>query len=243
MMKIPKPLPRSLVALAATGLLTAGLCLGHLTAVRGQEAPPPPPAPERGPRENGPGPRGERPPPPPRPEDDAALTAPVDPQAAPVAVKTATDALAGFAPGQVWTRTAPRGEVQAQATILFQNKEVARLEFDPATGALLMRGQRHPEPPPAADGAPRAPRGPVAAPSVPPAPTAPVDLDQIKARLPDIIKSLSVGQGAEILGREGFWKVPLIYQSRVVGEVRLSADGTKIIQDFAAARDAAIFAR
>ena len=43
--------------------------------------------------------------------------------------------------------------------------------------------------------------------------------------------------------REGFWKVPLIHQNRVVGELQISGDGTKVIQDFGAARDVAIFAR
>jgi hypothetical protein len=69
------------------------------------------------------------------------------------------------------------------------------------------------------------------------------NLEQIKSSLPGTIKALQVGQGAEIVGREGFWKVPLIYQNRVVGELHVSADGTKLIQDFAAAREAAIFAR
>ncbi len=260
-------------AIAVTGLLTTAVGFGQLRTAQAQDAPPPPPAGERGappppdgaPRpgrgpKDGPGPRGERPP---RPDDGPEATQPVDPQAAPVAVKTATDALAGLSAGQVWTRTAPRGEQQVQATLMFQGKEIARLEFDPANGSLLTRGQRLPVPPPA----PGEDRGPAARPNVPPAPAAdadkpgnipvppapgveaprpaapPVNLDLIKAKLPETVKGLSIGQGAEIMPREGFWKVPLIYQNRVVGELRLSADGTKVIQDFGASRDAAIFAR
>ena len=70
-----------------------------------------------------------------------------------------------------------------------------------------------------------------------------MNLDPLKAKLSEIVKGLSVGQGAEVMPREGFWKVPLIYQNRVVGELHLSGDGTKVMQDFAASRDAAIFAR
>jgi hypothetical protein len=162
-------------------------------------------------------------------------------------VKTATDAATGFAAGKVWTRIAPRGEQQLQATILFQNKEVARLDFDPPNDAVVMRGERPPVPPPGETPAPpvqitdNANGGPSV--PVPPSPAPPANLDRLKAKLPEIIKALRVGQGAEILDREGFWKVPLIYQNRVVGELHVSADGTKLIQDFAAARDAAIFAR
>jgi hypothetical protein len=272
----------SLAAIAAAGLLSVSFALGQPGVVQAQDAPPPPkdgersappppvppdgvPRPKVGPQD-GPGPRNERPPHPPRPEDAPEPAQPVDPQAASVAVKTASDALGGLAPGQAWVRTAPRGEQQVQATILFQNREVARLEFDPTNGSLLARGQRPPPPPaPGAPAAPREARGPAARPDAPPpqpgdapappappvpganapaAPAAPpVNLDQVKTRLAETIKALSVGQGAEIMAREGFWKVPLIYQNRVVGELRLSGDGTKIIQDFGAARDAAIFAR
>lgn len=199
----------------------------------------------------------------------------MDPKTAPAAIKTATDALAGLTVGQVWTRTAPHGEPQVQASLMFQNKEVARLEFDPADGSLLTRGQHVPPPPAPGDPAagPRDNRGLAARPNPPvptdrpeapampapgnvapgdiPPPPAPVsrppgataNLDQVKTHLPEIIKSLSVGQGAEVMPREGFWKVPLIHQNRVVGELRLSGDGTRVIQDFGASRDAAIFGR
>ena len=273
-----------LSAVAAAGLLTATFGFGHLSVSRAQDNPPTPPAPpaadhrrplppapeEGGP---GPGPRGERPPHPPRPpgpEEDQSPAQPVDPQAAPTAVKTAGDALAGLTAGQVWTRIAPRGEQQVQATLMFQGKEVARLEFDPANGSLLARGQHLPPPPDGPGAGPRERRGPAVRPEnpvppaaapdpaagvnmpddgpvppapVPPVPAVPVNLDPVKGKLPDLIKGLGVGQGAEVMPREGFWKVPLIYQNRVVGELRLSGDGTKIIQDFGASRDAAIFAR
>jgi hypothetical protein len=262
----------SLAAVTAAVLLTVTFGPGPLSVSRAQDNLPLPPAPpiaDRGPLAPedggpGPGPRGERPPPHlPRPDADQPPAPPVDPQAASAAVKTASNALAGLSAGQVWTRTAPRGEQQVQATLMFQNKEVARLEFDPANGSLLARGQRPTPPTPL----PGEGRGPGARPNVPPAPAGgadkpsnppmpptpdadgphpaapPVNLDPIKAKLPDTIKGLSTGQGAEIMPGEGFWKVPLIFQNRVVGELRLSGDGTKIIEDFGAARDAAIFAR
>ncbi len=277
-----------LAAVAAAGLLTATFSLGHLSVSHAQDNPPaadhgrplPPP-----PRDGGPGPRGERPPHPPRPDADQPPVPPVDPQTAPAAVKTASDALAGLSAGQVWARTAPRGEQQVQATLMFQGKEVARLEFDPANGSLLARGQHLPPPPDGPRGSaagPREQRGPSARPHPPepptdapvapdaaadankpvdapirpapdapvpdadipaPVPAVPVNLGPVKAKLAEIVKGLSVGQGAEVLPREGFWKVPIIYQSRVVGELHLSGDGTKVMQDFGASRDAAIFAR
>lgn len=270
----------TLTALAAAGLLAGSFGLGHLTRTQAQDTPPPPPAaedgapvppppprdggpgPKHGPR-NGPGPRGERPPHPPRPDEAQEPAKPVDPQAAPVAVKTASDALAGLTVGQAWTRTAPRGEQQVQASLMFQGKEVARLDFDPADGALQARGQHLPPPPP---GGPRDERGPGPRPKgplpadasdapvppkedaakpagIPASSTPAVKPDQIKTQLPEILKGLSVGQGAEVMPREGYWKVPLIHGSRVVGELRLSGDGKTVIQDFGATRDAAMFAR
>lgn len=289
-MKTPMKFRHPVAAIAAAGLINIGLSLGQFAEAQAPDAPPPPPppgrqevpppapppppAPDGGPQRGPigePGPCGQRPPA--RPEDEQPPVPPVDPQAAATAVKTAADATTGFAPGQVWTRLAPRGEPQLQATVLYQNKEVARLDFDPATGALLMRGQRPPEPPlepqdrvrgPGAgpvppqaatvappppvqltDNADGGPSVPVPSTSAPlaPAPGAPAESNLVKTKLPEIIKALQVGQGAEILDREGFWKVPLIYENRVVGELHLSADGTKLIEDFAAARDAAIFAR
>ena len=269
-----------LAAVAAAGLLTATFGLGHLSVSHAQDNPPTPPVPPAAdhgrplpppPKDGAPGPRGERPPHPPRPDADQPPALPVDPQAAPAAVKTASDALAGLSAGQVWARTAPRGEQQVQATLVFQGKEVARLEFDSANGSLLARGQHLPTPPDGPRGpaaGPREQRGPAARPNpsmpppdapaapdaatdanqpvdalVPPAPAVPVNLGPVKAKLSEIVKGLSIGQGAEVLPREGFWKVPIIYQSRVVGELHLSGDGTKVMQDFAASRDAAIFAR
>ena len=267
----------TLTALAA-GLLTASFGLGHLTTthaqdtpvapVPGEQAPPPGPeeggpGPKRDPK-NGPGPRGERPPPPPHPDEVQSPITPVDPSAAPVAVKTAADTLAALTVGQVWSHTLPHGEQQVQASLVFQGKEVARLEFDPATGALLARGQ-HTPPPPASGGpvAPRDDRGldvapkppiPTDAPDAPQAnaapppdapakPAAPAKLDLVKNQLPDLLKGLSAGQGAEVMPREGYWKVALINGSRVVGELRLSGDGKTVVQDLGATRDAAMFAR
>ena len=236
-----KPSRHSLTTLAATGLLSVTLALGQASSTQAQDAPPPPPpAGEQGapppPDDGGPGPkagperRGERPPHPPRPprpDEEEEQAQPVDPQAAPVAVKTATDALAGLSAGQVWSRIMPRGEQQAQATLMFQNKEVARLDFDPLTGALQSRGLRPPPParprddrrPPLRRSAPPVPGDatdrpkPDTAPVPPPtdatAPrpsAAPVNLDVIKAKMADTIKGLSVGQGAEIMPREGFGK-------------------------------------
>lgn len=246
----------SLTTLAAAGVLTASFGLGHLSVSKAQYAPPAPAADRARPLPPG-GPRGERPPGP-----DAGLppAQPVDPKVAPTAVKTASDALAGLTAGHVWARTAPRGEQEVQATLVFSGKDVARLDFDPASGALRARGEGRPLPPPAPPGpgapVPLPPDAKVPAPGadapMPPAPdanapapvtTAPVNLDPIKANLVGIVKGLSISQGAEVMPREGFWKVAIISGNRVVGELHVSGDGLKVMEDFAAARDAAIFAR
>jgi hypothetical protein len=54
---------------------------------------------------------------------------------------------------------------------------------------------------------------------------------------------LRAAGGAELMPREGFWKVPLVYQGAIVADVQVTGDGARILPDLGAARDAAIFAR
>ena len=56
-----------------------------------------------------------------------------------------------------------------------------------------------------------------------------MNLDSIREKRPELVRGLSVGQDAKVMPREGFWKVPLVYQNRVVDELRLSGDGTKVV--------------
>ncbi len=249
-MKITIPIARRFCTAAL--LITAGLGLASLSLSRARN-PVPPPAPPSAIDDTPPPPadrRGERPPPPPphgkkprgpRPDDagdppppppDAAPARPVGPQAAPAAVKLVTVAAADFAPGEVWLKTGPRGDRHLEASVLYQSKEIARLAFNPADGAVLPKGLR---------ALPPAPAEQVQA-QPPPAPSNGSAGDLERLRLADIVKNLRVAGGAEVMPREGFWRVPLIFQGAVVADVQVAGDGARILPDLGAARDAAIFA-
>jgi len=247
---------RILPSLLAAGALALGpgVSESHAQAPApptGELQPPPPPLPPGGPQgERAPAPsRDERRPrsgdpgPPPPPEE---LARPVDARNASTAVKTVTDAVPSFASGQVWVKTAPLGEQQMEASLLFQGKEVARLALNPADGAILPKGMRTAPPSPPPGGAPPPPQPGALnanAPVPPPAPGAIVTPEQVKARLTDMVKALRPAGGAEVMPREGFWRVPFVYQGAIVADVQVTADGARILPDLSAARDAAIFAR
>jgi hypothetical protein len=153
-------------------------------------------------------------------------------------------------------KTAPLGEQQMEASLLFQGKEIARLAFNPADGTILPKGMPPAQPLPPPAGAPPAPPdaitpappqpgapNPTNAPIPPPVPIGAVTPEQVKARLADMVKALRPAGGAEVMPREGFWKVPLVYQGAIVADVQVTGDGARILPDLGAARDAAIFAR
>ena len=56
------------------------------------------------------------------------------------AVATARKAKAYLTPGNIWIMTAPRGEVEVKAAIIYDGTAVAVLHFNPQDGALLPLG-------------------------------------------------------------------------------------------------------
>ena len=214
------PSSRKLVPVISAGLV--GLVLGLAVHLHAQPAPPPGPA--EADAGGPPGPRG--PAAPPRPPD----APPVDLQKADAALKVGVDASGALAPGQLWTQTGPAGDQHVDATVLYQNKAVARLRFSPADGSLLPEGY---------DPAP--PTQSTASSST--ATVSDATLAKIRSELPAVVSGLKALPAVAVAGREGFWRIPVVYQDRIVANLMISGDATQVVEDFGAARDAAIYAR
>ena len=58
-----------------------------------------------------------------------------------------------------------------------------------------------------------------------------------------MVSGLKVLPAVAVAGREGFWRIPVVYQDRIVANLMISGDATQVVEDFGAARDAAIYAR
>ncbi len=159
------------------------------------------------------------PPVPPLPTGRNTLTGPqgVPPAPAPVnarrAVITARAAGKLLRPGRVWIESGPEGEEVARAAITYQGVAVGALEFDPVNGVILPCGY-HPR------------IFNTAAPA-----------SEIVQELPGIIRNLKVLDGAEYLGPENIWVVPLAYNGRIVAHMKVYRDGIHVIPDYPVTRE------
>ncbi len=157
-------------------------------------APPPPPV-------------GQVPPPPGGPLSGIQQNLPGN---AVTAVATARKVKEYLTPGNVWIMTAPRGEVEVKAAIIYDGMAVAVLHFNPQDGALLPLGIH-----PRVFGV------------TPP-------LETIKRTLPSIVGDLEVLKGAEYREPENAWIIPLAYKSMIVAHLKIYADGIHILPDYPA---------
>jgi len=198
------------------------LALGSITLVNAQDKPPlllqsstreykqkpPPPQQERvAPLVHK---RSTLPLPPPPPTSSESSTTKNISDNAPIAVTTVKKAKMYFSMGKVSRITAPRGEIELKATVLYDETVVAVLHFNPEDGSLLPLGIR-----PAVYGTTSS-------------------IDKIKRNLPEIIHKLVVLQGAEYREHESSWIVPLAYHGMIVTHIKVYADGIHIVPDYPA---------
>jgi hypothetical protein len=127
-----------------------------------------------------------------------------------LAVATAEKAKAYLLAGEVWSMTAPRGEVEVKAAIVYEGTAVAVLHFNPSDNSLLPVGVR-----PAAIGVP-------------------TQIENIKRNLPAIVSGLEILNGAEYREPENAWIVPLAYKNMIVAHLKIHADGIHIVPDYPA---------
>jgi len=171
---------------------------GQVPAPRGEAIAPPPPVP------------GMMQPPPPRPARPLTGIQQNIINNASLAVATAQKAKAYLSAGKVWSMTAPRGEVEVKAAIVYEGTAVAVLHFNPLDNSLLPVGVR-----PAAIGLPP-------------------QIESIKRNLPAIVSDLEILNGAEYREPENAWIIPLAYKGMIVAHLKVYADGIHIVPDYPA---------
>ncbi len=138
---------------------------------------------------------------------------------APIAVATVKEAKMHFSAGKIWSITAPRGEEELKAAVLYDKMAVAILHFNQTDGSLLPLGVR-----PAVYGVTSS-------------------IGEIKRNLPEIVRNLVVLQGAEYREPESSWIVPLAYHGMIVAHIKVYADGIHIVPDYPANQEMQTYGR
>ena len=178
--------------------------------------PPPgqvPPPPQQGVVQPPPPAPGMTPPPPPPPQPGSPSTGVYQDiiNNASLAVATAQKAKAYLSAGTVWSMTGPRGEVEVKAAIVYDGTAVAVLHFNPSSGSILPLGI-----------------------DVVETGVSPQLIENIKRKLPTIVSSLKILNGAEFRAPESAWCIPLAYKNMIVAHLKIYTDGTHIIPNYPA---------
>ena len=141
------------------------------------------------------------------PPDRAAGRAFNTPENATKAVATSRISLSNLVPGKVWNHIAPRGEFEIKACLMLADKPVSALHFSPEDGSLLPKGLH--------------------ALSAGKEDVVPI----VEKKLKTILEELSILEGAEFREPEFCWAIPLAHQGRIVGHIKISADGSEVVSD------------
>jgi len=141
------------------------------------------------------------------PHDHAAARAHNTPENAMRSVETCRSCLSALVPGRIWTHRAPHGEFEIKGSLMLDDKAVAILHFSPEDGSLLPKGLHA-----LSEGK----SGMLAV---------------VEAKLKNVAQELTVLGGAEFREPESCWAVPLAHQGRIVGHMKVSADGNSMIAD------------
>jgi len=123
------------------------------------------------------------------------------------ALASARECIRFLKPGRVWTRTSPRGEFEIKGSLLLEDSAVLALHFSPEDGSVLPKGLHGLT---------------EARPEVP---------DLVLSQLNDVQKELEVLDGAEFREPESCWAVPVAYRNRIVGHLKVAADGRDVLSD------------
>lgn len=120
------------------------------------------------------------------------------------AVATARAVLPELVAGTSWTHRAPHGE-ELKGSLLRNDVDVLVLHFSPEDGSVLPKGLR---------GLSKASDAIIAL---------------VEGRLGEVALQLTVLDGAEFREPEFCWAVPVAHQGRIVGHLKVAADGQSVI--------------
>lgn len=130
---------------------------------------------------------------------------------------TVTAAIPKLTVGKPFTKQGKRGDIKLEVPLSSEGKIVARVRLNPATGEILTKGQK----------------AFVQKLSVTP--------EQAMQAVQGVVNELQVG--AAWLGKQGEWKVPLLYKGAIIAEMRVHGQDGSILPDWKASRDATMFGK
>ncbi len=128
-----------------------------------------------------------------------------------------TSALPQLSLGKPFTKQGKRGDIKLEIPLMWEGKVVGRMRLNPLTGVVLVKGQKL---------------------EVQKLSVAP---EQATAAIQKIMPNLQVGSAW--LGKQGEWKVPLLYQGAVITEISVHGQNGSILPDWKAAKDVSLFGR
>jgi hypothetical protein len=130
---------------------------------------------------------------------------------------TVSAALPKLAVGKPFTKQGQQGDIKLEVPLSLEGKIVAKVRLNPATGEILTKGQR----------------GLVQKLSVTP--------EQAVKAVQGVVNELQVG--AAWLGKQGEWKVPLLYKGAIIAEISVHGQDGSILPDWKASKDATMFGK
>lgn len=130
---------------------------------------------------------------------------------------TVAAALPKLSLGKPYTKQGKEGDIKLEIPLRVEEKVVGRVHLNPLTGEILTKGQRI-----------QAPRLSVS----------PEDaLKTVQAVLPQL------QVGAAWLGKEGEWKIPLLYKGAIIAEMNVHGQNGALLPDWKASKDATMFGK
>jgi hypothetical protein len=130
---------------------------------------------------------------------------------------TVGSAIPKLSVGKPFTKQGKQGDVKLEVPLSYEGKIVAKVRLNPATGEILTKGQQ----------------AFVQKLSVTP--------EQAAKAVEGVVNGLQVG--AAWLGKQGEWKVPLLYKGAIVTEMGVHGQDGSILPDWKASKDATMFGR
>lgn len=130
---------------------------------------------------------------------------------------TVSAAIPKLAVGKPFTKQGKRGDIKLEVPLSLEDKIVARVRLNPATGEILTKGQK----------------AFVQKLSVTP--------EQAVQAVQGVVNELQVG--AAWLGKQGEWKVPLLYKGAIIAEMSVHGQNGSILPDWKASKDAIMFGK
>jgi hypothetical protein len=122
-------------------------------------------------------------------------------------VNTCRSLLNSLTPGKVWSHRTPHGEFDLKGSYKLNEDVVLVLHFSPEDGSILPKGLHG-----LGQGKPGV-------------------LSIVENKLTQIKDEIFILDGAEFREPESCWAIPAAYQGRIIGHMKVSADGKKILPD------------